>query len=85
MLITMSDSEDISVDENILKKNEENNFPDKFMSEIYEIEQTFTGQRASRPEEKQKQIRKKILDSLSEDITELAKYNESVRSGDVSE
>jgi hypothetical protein len=84
MLITMSDSEDISVDENILKKNEEKEFPDKFMSEIYEIEQTFTGQRASRPEA-QKQIRKKILDSLPEDITELAKYNESVRSEDVSE
>ena len=84
MLITMSDSEDISVDENILKKNEENKFPDKFMSEIYEIEQTFTRQGVSRPEA-QKQIRKKILDSLSEDITELAKYNESVRSGDVSE
>ena len=84
MLITMSDSEDTSIDENILKKNEENKFPDKFMSEIYEIEQTFTRQGVSRPEA-QKQIRKKILDSLSEDITELAKYNESIRSGDVSE
>ena len=84
MLITMSDSEDISVDENILKKNEEKEFPDKFMSEIYEIEQTFTRQTASRPKA-QKQIREKILDSLPEDITELAKYNESVRSGDVSE
>mgnify|MGYP001235380046 FL=1 len=84
MLITMSDSEDTSIDENILKKNEENKFPDKFMSEIYEIEQTFTRQGVSRPEA-QKQIRKKILDSLPEDITELAKYNESIRSGDVSE
>lgn len=84
MLITMSDSEDTSIDENILKKNEENKFPDKFMSEIYEIEQTFTRQSGSRPEA-QKQIRKKILDSLPEDITELAKYNEAVRSGDVSE
>ena len=80
----MSDSEDISVEENILKKNEEKEFPDKFMSEINEIEQTFTGQRASRPDA-QEQIRDKILDSLPEDITELAKYNEAVRSGDVSE
>lgn len=84
MLITMSDSEDTSIDENILKKNEEKEFPDKFMSEIYEIEQTFTRQGVSRPEA-QKQIRKKILDSLPEDITKLAKYNEAVRSGDVSE
>jgi len=80
----MSDSEDTSIDENILKKNEEKEFPDKFMSEIYEIEQTFTRQGVSRPEA-QKQIRKKILDSLPEDITKLAKYNEAVRSGDVSE
>ena len=84
MLITMSDSEDTSIDENILKKNEEKEFPDKFMSDIYEIEQAFTRQGVSRPEA-QKQIRKKILDSLPEDITELAKYNESIRSGNVSE